>query len=286
MKKHLFVNGTSVASGWGTGHERVAQPGKTSWAHHLAAKIGADELWNVSVVSKPIPITIEHTIGFCEQYFNKYNTFEDLFVAIEMTLPQNERWKNVSFKGNNRNEVITPIVVQLDSNSTPNADIGEKYQTVYVRHDRDINYLSETTLFHYIPRSDVESLEHATHTEKLQEYDASRNIIARRLYEAGQEIAFLQKWLVERNIAFIMFWAAGIHPSFQKRVDKALLAASLPNRLIPMQMFTAFSKGAEWSINPYLNHPDEVGQYKMSEFLYEYIMTHDLFEQPSKLIRE
>ena len=282
MKKHLFVNGTSVASGWGKGQERVAQPGKKSWVHHFAEKMGADELWNVSVVSKPIGITIDHTIGFCEQYLERYKTYKNLFVAIELILPQHEKWDTVRHTLDDVNEVVTPIVVQLDTSDMPNADVADRYQTIFVRHKKHINYLEQDTLFHYIPPSEVMSIDYAEHLRKLQSIAPPQTNLTKRLVESAKELSFLQHWLAERNIAFMMHWAAGMHPGFQRRVDKAILKNTMPHRLVPMQHFTAFSKGAEWSIDAVANHPDSVGQFRIAEFLYEYACTHNLFENPKK----
>lgn len=282
MTKHLFVNGTSVAAGWGLhDNTNVTINRDSTWVNAFSEKLNASKTWNISLISKPIEITIDHTIEFCKQYYATYNTYENLFVAVEFTLPQLKKWDAVKLSDRNSDTNVIPIVVQKDTDNIGNSDMGTYYRTVFIKHKREMNYLSDDTLFYYVPDSEIDETDFVKHTLAVEHYSQIPNLLAKRLYESTNEIDFLQQWLSDHNIAYMMFWACGIHPSFHKIVDKA--HSSLHNnRFIPMSNFTAFSKGAEWSDNPYQHHPDEAGHYKIGEFLFDYASEHKLFQKPNK----
>ena len=47
-----------------------------------------------------------------------------------------------------------------------------------------------------------------------------------------------------------------------------------------MTQFTCFSKAAEWSIQHRDYHPDQQGHKKLAEYVYDYVVKHDLLTPP------
>jgi len=266
--RDLFINGTSIASGWSQGYK--PDPNNYSWANYFANLINSENMWNVSYVSKPIQVTIEHTIGFCEQYYEKYGTYENLLAMVELLLPQNVKWPSVSFKNKEISDVISPVVVFKNKEGIANTDTYSDIGTMFIRHKAQIDYLSQQSHFEYVPHSEVDSIDYEIHAHKLQTYYADNNaLLAKRLHEANQEINFLHEWLTTRNINYLMFWGCGIGNQFHKIVDRSI---STHNRLIPMQKFTCFSKAIEWSVKPDGYHPDQTGHKKIADYLFSELM--------------
>jgi hypothetical protein len=277
MINDLFVNGTSVASGFGVGHERIAQVNKKSWIHYFAESTSASNLWNHSLISKPIQLTIEHTIGFCEQYLEQYKTFNNLFVICEMTMPQPIKWATVrSDKYDLTNYEILPIVIQREMH-----EYGQEYQSMFVRQERKINFLKDSIMYEYVAPKDIRQDDYRRHDTMVQNYykDGVSNLY-KRLVEAKIEIQYLQLWLSQRNIPYLLTWAAGQGDNYHNIVDRALKDVMVNKRLIPMKEFTCFSKGVEWSEKPFHNHPDDIGHVRISKFLLDWILKYNLLKPP------
>jgi hypothetical protein len=272
--RDLFVNGTSIASGWGTGYEqRVPQPNQTSWVHYFANTHNVQKLWNHSAVSKPIQISIEDTVGFCSEYLDHYGSYNNLFVIVELLLPENTKWPSIHSPYSD--EVIQPIVIQ-----TPDG----KLSTMFVRHSKQKNYLSDKNMLEYVHPSQIDLVEYQKHALRLQNYSQrNKNLSASRLWQARSEIKFLHEYLLNRNIAHVIFWGCGMGHSYHKTVDRAIMPIVQQHRLIPMQTFTCFSKGSEWSQHPIEHHPDQQGHQRIAKFLNDYIAEHDLIRPPNQI---
>lgn len=282
MIRDLLVSGTSIASGWGHGKTTSEpNPNQYSWINYFANSTSTQNIWNHSYVSKPMQVTMDHVILFCEQYFERYGNYNNLFVIAEFLLPQNIKWPSLNLKSGSASEIVTPVVTQHADDGVINTDLASTYKTMYIRHNRNLDLLDTNTPFNFVGVSDVDQVDLTAHSIRLQQYtQSSESKLAVRLQHAQAQIAQFQNWLFERNIPHLLFWACGIGESFHKMVDKALLPVVKQNRLIPMSQFTCFSKAAEWSIQHDNHHPDQQGHKKIADFLLQYIADNQLLSPP------
>ena len=67
MIDDLYVDGNSYASGWGRGLERSIskQPGFDSWVDYFADLSNCENVWNHSLVAKPIEMQKYDVVNFC-----------------------------------------------------------------------------------------------------------------------------------------------------------------------------------------------------------------------------
>lgn len=281
MINDLLVSGTSIASGWGDGKMTKPDPRNYSWINYFANSTNIQNIWNHSFVSKPMQVTMEHTMLFCEQYLERYGNYKNLFVIAEFTLPQNVKWPELHLKSSIDSEIITPVVIQHATDGVINADVADTYKTMFIRHKKNLNLLDGSTSFNRIGIDEIDDVDLTAHSLRLQRFkESSESNLVVRLQSARTEIEQFQNWLFERDIPHLFFWAAGIGRTFHKMVDKALLPYVKQNRLIPMTQFTCFSKGAEWSIKHDNYHPDQQGHKKIAEFVYDYVVKHNLLTPP------
>ena len=281
MINDLLVSGTSIASGWGDGKMTNPDPRNYSWINYFANSTNIQNIWNHSYVSKPTQVTIDHTKLFCEQYLERYGSYNNLFVIAEFTLPQNVKWPTLHLKKSIDSEIVTPVVIQHANDGVINADSADTYKTMFIRHKKDLNLLDTNTPFDFIGMSEIDEADLTAHGVRLQNFSQSNeSSLIYRLQQVSVELKHFQDWLIKRNIPHVFFWAAGIGKTFHKMVDKALLPVAQQNRLIPMTEFTCFSKGAEWSIKHDNYHPDQQGHKKIAEFVYDYVVKHDLLCPP------
>lgn len=274
-----MVSGTSIASGWGDGKQKNnPDPQNYSWINYFANSTNAQNVWNHSYVSKPPLVTIEHTMLFCEQYLERYGSYENLFVIAEFLLPQNTKWPELAVKGSN-NEIVTPIVVQR-KDGVFNVEYGN-YTTIFIRHQKDLNLLETNVPFSFIGLNQIEEADLTAHGMRLQKFaNSDESNLVLRINKTREDIHKFQNWLFERNIPHLFFWACGTGRGFLKMVDKAILPVVKQNRFVPMTDFTCFSKAEEWSIQHDNFHPDQQGHKKIAEYLYDYVVKHDLLTPP------
>ncbi len=274
----LFVNGTSVASGVGTGGEKFKGLGDgditTSWAHFLANKLNCDHLWNHSLPSKPMSFTIADTMGFCEQYYEKYGTYENLFVAIEWLMPQaHGQWAPVcSDSPQYSNQRILPVVISWPETPTV-------YETMYMCKPNNANYLTNKSVYDLVHWKYINQASKEIHEHQRDQYYSSSYSVSLRLVEAAQEILQTKQWLNHRNISYVMFWAFGIgrNHGLRKLMTRALLPhLEKTHTFIPVMDFSTMDYGAEHSVNPVRGHPDIHGQKYIADYLYDYVIQHQL----------
>ena len=212
-------------------------------------------------------MSIEDTVNFCEQYYDKYKTFESLFVIVEFAGPHYALWQNIIEE---RNYSVTPIVAQKNLN---------EYITSFVRHSNKKNYLIEQELFHFVRPEQIPENLLCKHYSAVEDYHKNSPILfAKHLLKSREQITWMHDWLESRNIAYMFNWASGTKQSYMRLVDKAF--AGLLPRLIPMQIYTGLSKGEEWSNETFGGHPDYVGQTRIADFLVAYTQTHNLLKAP------
>lgn len=272
------MNGTSVASGVGTGGEKFKGFGDgnvtTSWAHFLANKLNCHQLWNHSLPSKPMSLTIADTIGFCEQYWEKYGTYKNLFAAIEWSLPQaHGKWSPVASENLlYRDQIIQPVVI-----SWP--DAPTVYESMYVHRPKNPDYLANKAIYDHVHWKYVREESRIAHEQQRDHYYANTYSLSLRLNEAAQEIQYVKQWLQQRNIRYVMFWAFGLgnHGEGMRRLMTRALFPVLESdpSFIPVKDFSACDATSH-SLAPVRGHPDIYGQQYISEYLFDYIAQHRL----------
>jgi len=269
----LFVNGTCIASGWGRGAEPIASLNQPSWIHHVANNLNCSNLWNHSLSNKPLQMSIDDTVGFCTQYYSKYKTYSGLFAIIEFSGPQHMQWAPIYKRAHN---IVTPTVIHAD-NAETTASIADKYISAFIEHGITKNYLETKELFHYINPDAIPRHAHLRHKERILEYHSDYGSkVIKQTFIARQQIQWLVDWLNKNNISYLMNWASGTKPAYIKMVDSAFTSLYHTRRFIPMQNYTGTSKGVEWSIEPYKNHPDAIGQARIASFISKWIHEHHL----------
>lgn len=271
----LFVNGTSVASGWGTGIEKISDPlTSKSWPHFLANKLNCDRLWNHSLPSKPMSFTIADTIGFCEQYYEKYGNYDNLFVVIEWLMPHaHGKWSPVySNSPLYREQTLLPVVIS-------NPDTPTEYETMYVCKPKHTDYLANTPIYDHVSWKQITDSSRQHHEQQRDHYYKNIYNLSLRLFESKQEIVPVQQWLKQRNIKYMMFWAFGCGKTsgIRKMVTKTMTSTLEKDpRFVPILQFTSMSHGSTNSLEPNNGHPDIKGQHAITDYLFNYIITHRL----------
>ena len=281
----LYINGTSVASGFGLGKE--VHFGKrdmsitTAWPHMFANKHNVGEMWNHSLPSKPIELSIRDTKGFVEQYLASGRHATDLFCAIEFLLPYHPLFQPLI---QTDSKVIFPVIYQNDPLQTPDFTTAGTFGSHFVECDKHPDYLTGGAI--YTPAGDTIDTKLITmHEHERHSWIAGRSAssIMRRLDYVATAIADLQVWLKNRGVNAIMFWACGgselvDNTKYSKLVDKAL-TARLPYKknYIPMSDFSCLNYGIAQSLTKSMHrHPDQVGHHRIAEYLDNYLISNSI----------
>jgi len=273
----LFVNGTSVATGWGTGSEKISDPlVSKSWPHILANKLHCNTLWNHSLPSKPMSFTIADTMGFCEQYYERYGNYDNLFVVIEWLMPHaHGKWSPVYTNSvAYQDQIVLPVVVSQPETPTV-------YETMYVCKPRNVDYLANKPIYDHVSWKHIAESSRQTHEQEREHYYTTLYSLSRRLIESRQEVSMMQSWLQQRQISYLMFWAfgCGAGSSIRRLVTKTMSdILEQDSRFIPIGDFTSMSYGAEHSLETCRGHPDIHGQNAITEYLWQYMLKNQLLK--------
>lgn len=271
------MNGTSVATGWGTGAEPISDPHTSqTWAHHLANKLNCENLWNHSLPSKPMSFTISDTLGFCEQYLQRHRNYDNLFVIIEWLMPHSHgKWTPVySESVSYRSQILLPVVVSQPETPTV-------YETMYVCKPKKCDYLAGKPIYDHVSWKNISQASRDMHESQRDRYYQNAYSLSSRLVESQKEISFVQSWMQERGIRYLMFWAFGCgQGSAIRRLVQTAMSDMLEKdrRFIPIHSFTSMSYGAEHSVETRRGHPDIQGQIAITDYLHNYILQNHLLE--------
>ena len=311
MLNDIFVCGSSVASGYGKGKiDGKMGNSLKSWVNFLSEYSSAKNVWNVSLPAKPIGLSTVDVVQFVRQYGERYNTYNDLFVIVEYTIPQYRHWDPVAVSRNDTKEIIEVIptasfrmgkntdhLTSAGPRDNGASHVGQKFLT---RASDEYDMLSPTNacnLYEEIRPSDLDKTFVDDYTHKAKEwlkYDVidpetySRQVSEKKMLTflryASDEVAFLQRYLTHFNIPYLMFWAGGQTPAFCRTVDRYFTPLMKDNRLIPMSKFSCNRAAIEWSNESWGVHPDEVGHQRIAEFIHDWIKTHKLTTKPNTTI--
>mgnify|MGYP005633426611 FL=1 len=282
MLNHLYINGCSHASGWGKGHEFsvTKESGMKSWVDHFAEKTSASELWNHSLIGKPIGMSTIDTYGFCEEYYQRYKTFKDLFVCVEYTLPVYKLFNPVEITtGQFKGEYVIPVSFMSGEWFT-NEDPNEKYITMWIRKTKE--YLApQEPEFIFVSKDNIGEQNLNAHNNNLYEWTKDKNIDIMPFIEyAYTEIKNTQQYLEQRNIKYLMYWVGGTQEEFTRFVDQKYRSLYKDNKFIPMTTYSGTKHGTEWSEKPFINHPDAIGHKRIADFIFDWVVKNNLHKTP------
>lgn len=284
MIQDLYVDGTSFASGWGEGLERnlfKTSTGSKSWVDYLADSVDCDNLWNHSLVAKPLDMQFYDIQQFCKQYLDAFKTFDNLFVVVEFSFVTYRSFNPVkAVEGQFKNENIYPVVLSKASELET-----ENFLIHYVRKSKDYLKPQEPIFSKVNP-------EHLDITDIKKTQQAAEHWLATKqsnflthLTYAYNVLSQIKKFFVDRNIPFIIYSAAVSDNNPQKEhIDFALRTLSKDNRMVPLHQFTGQTISKKYSIEEYVNHPDKQGHIKIASALYDWIIKHDLTKKPNSSI--
>jgi len=292
MIDHLYINGCSYATGWGKGHEMsvTREKGMKSWVDHFAEKVSALEVWNHSLIGKPIGMSTIDTFGFCEEYYKKYQTFKDLFIVIEYTGPKYKLYPEIKVStGDYKGEWIYPVSFMSGRNVVdfgPAGSSAVKWNTLWVRKNK--SYLKpQEPEFLYVDRTNIRPEDIVKHEKMLNDWlmESAMNLMP-TLTHSYTEIQRTQKYLNNRNIRYVMYWIGGVspnHPDFkmgEQWYDQKYRKLYKNNRFIPMSTYTGTKATIEFSEKPFAGHPDATGHKRMADYLYNWVIINNLHKTP------
>lgn len=289
--KDLFVNGCSFATGWHGGEYTIPSitpndvvTDTISWVQHFANLNNIQNCWNHSIVAKPIDMTVIDSIGFCDQYYEKYGTFKNLFVICELTDPSYRQFDPVTLKG-----IVTDKNFDKEYKILPIAFRGDRqyieieasaYKSIYVKIKKDIDYLSKDQFAEQIPMTEIAKGEIARHNHEKKialELESSPLV---NLELTLTQLKKMTNYFNKNDIRYIMTWTGGRDPKYKKLLDKYYKDFVSTKRLISAEVYAGVDFSLKHSIEPVGMHPDQAGHMAIAEFLTEYIQTYDLTKSP------
>jgi len=290
--RDLFVNGCSYATGWHGGNQ--ALPTVTSkdvitdtlsWVQMFANHNNVQNCWNHSMVAKPIEMMYEDTIGFCKQYYNKYGTFENLFVINELTDPNYRKFDPVTLKGIvtdkkfDEEYKVVPIVFRSEQ-SLLDGEVSP-WKSIFVKIKKNVDYLAEDQFGEQIDMREILKGELARHKhEKDFQHEQSKANTFRHLELTREVLESVSDFLISENIPHLLFWIGGRQEGFKKLLDKYYTKLIKHHRLIPACTFTGIDFGLKHSVEPIGVHPDHFGHKAVADFLNDYVHTYNLTAKP------
>lgn len=296
--RDLFVNGCSYATGWHNGKAVNEKDLPTltskdeftdtlSWVQHFANLNNVENCWNHSIVAKPIEMTYTDTVGFCEQYKQKYKNYNNLFAIIELTDPGYRQFDPVTLKGMSGNELetfdkdysIVPIVFRTEESLITKQ--VTPWRSVFVKMKKNTDYLAEDQFAEQIDASEILEGELARHkTEKDFAHHTKKDNTLTHLELSREVIDNLSNYLLTENIAHVIYWVGGRQDKFKKIMDKYFKAYMKNNRMIPLNTYTGIDYSLKHSIKPKGVHPDQAGHIATAKFLNNYVKLHNLTKKP------
>ena len=288
MFTDLYVDGTSYASGWGKGHERslFKTTDTYSWVDEFANLTNCDNLWNHSLVAKPCDMQVFDIQNFCNQYYNKFKTFDRLFVVAEYSYITYRSIGTVKARdGIFKNQDITPIVMAKGTEVNNNETGGFGYMIAFVRKSNDYLDIQEP-LFVSVPEEHID----ADDVKKVKEF-ATQWLLTRftnyveHLEYMYNNLSLIKNFLIKRNIPFLIYSAAVSDDAPEKPfIDQTLRSLTKDKRVIPLSSFSGKTISTKYSIEEYTVHPDKLGHMAIAQHLYDWILKHNLHKKPNPSI--
>lgn len=267
----LFVSGSSFASGWGEdfANYNSVTSGK-SWVTYFAQQTHARNVWNYSIVGKPVGMATTDTVEFCRNYLKKYGSLKNLFVIVEYTTPRYKHWGSLPSAA-----MVEPIDTPVIPIAFLSKQPGKLLDTYFLTRESDPVTLE--VKYNTVDRDKV-TPDHLRQFEQdaAKWYLDSGRTSIKYINYAYDEIKYLKDFLDFYNCNYMMFWCTGKVESHRKMVDRYMRKLMTDRRLIPASEFNAITATLEWSLKPYRDHPDDIGHRRIAEYLINYLETHNL----------
>ncbi len=289
--KDLFINGCSFATGWHGGEYTIPSitskdvvTDTISWVQHFANMNNIENCWNHSIVAKPIDMTVVDSIGFCEQYYEKYKTFKDLFVVCELTDPSYRSFNPVTLKG-----LVTDKKFYDEYSIVPIAFRGDRqyieieaseYKSIYVKLKKDIDYLSIDQFAEQVPMEEIAEGEIARHNHEKEIAVGMRVSPLVNLDITLRQLTRMTDYFHEHDIRYVMTWTGGRDPKYKKLLDKYYKKFVSTKRLVSAELYAGVDFSLKHSKEPVGMHPDQFGHVAIAQFLTEYVATCNLDQSP------
>ena len=288
MLTDLYVDGCSYASGWGKGHEKnlFKTSDAYSWVDRFSEITNCNNVWNHSLVAKPCDMQVFDIQNFCNQYFNKFKTFDSLFVIAELSYITYRSIGLVKAReGIFKNQDIIPIVMANAKSVLTNETGGFGYIIQYVRRSNDYLDIQEP-LFSPVPEHHIDPEDQKRVKEFATQWLLTKytNYVDHLDY-MYKNLSLLKNFLTKRNIPFLIYSAAVTDAAPEKEfIDQALRTLSKDKRVIPLSAFSGKTISAKYSIEEYTVHPDKMGHMAIAEHLYDWVLKHNLHKKPNPSI--
>jgi len=288
MLTDLYVDGTSYASGWGKGHIRnlFKTSDAYSWVDRFAEITNCNNVWNHSLVAKPFDMQVLDIQNFCNQYYNKFKTFDKLFVVAEYSYITYRSIGTVkAIDGIFKNQDVIPIVMAKGTEVLNNETGGFGYIIQYVRKSNDYLNIQEP-LFVKVSEEHIDVEDHKRINAFATQWLLTRftNYIEHLDY-LYKNISKVKNFLTKRNIPFVIYSAAVSDNAPEKEfIDQTLRTLVKDKRVIPLQAFTGKTVSEKYSIEEYTVHPDKSGHMAIADHLYDWILKYNLHKKPNPSI--
>jgi hypothetical protein len=288
MLTDLYVDGTSYASGWGKGHARnlFKTSDAYSWVDRFSEITNCNNVWNHSLVAKPCDMQVFDIRNFCNQYYNKFKTFDKLFVIAEYSYITYRSIGIVKAReGIFKNQDIIPVVMAKGTEVNSNEAGGFGYIIQYVRKSDDYLNIQEP-LFVKIPEEHIDPDD----VNRVKEF-ATQWLLTRftnyieHLDYMYKNLSLIKNFLIKRNIPFVIYSAAVSDNAPEKVfIDQTLKTLAKDKRIIPLKEFSGRTLSKKYSIEEYTVHPDKLGHMAIAQHLYDWILKHNLHKKPNPSI--
>lgn len=263
----IMVNGTSVASGWGQGRERTVADNHrtTTWPHYVAEHFSVGEIWNHSLMSKSVELTLRDQYHFCQQYIDSGKDPKDLLCFIELPIPTRLYFEPIA---EIHQQYIFPVVMHQNPGLLERRHTLAEFPTFFVSTPVKPAYLSGNPVYQL--ETSVSGHWVTAHTaEKLNKY--SEFSLAVRLDNIREQVSTLQTWLSQNGFDYVMCWISADTSAYAKQLDSRI-TSKLPcqRSIIRAENFATMTYGNKHSINPDRDHPDGIGQMQISKYLIDF----------------
>jgi lysophospholipase L1-like esterase len=224
--------------------------------------------------------------NFCNQYFNKFKSFDNLFVCVELSYITYRSIGTVKARdGIFKNQDITPVVMAKGTDVLNNETGGFGYIIQFVRKSNDYLDIQEP-LFTKVPE------EHIDPNDVKRVKDFATQWLLTRFTNYIEHIEYMyvnlskiRKFLIKRNIPFLIYSAAVSDDAPEKVfIDTSIRSLTKDKRVIPLSAFSGKTISSEYSIEEYTVHPDKSGHKAIGRHLYDWLVKYDLHKKPNPSI--
>jgi hypothetical protein len=261
----LYVNGSSFATGWNEEYQEynLVTPSK-SYAEFLAESLDS-KLYKHCYSGKPPQSSVDQTIEFCKAYKEKYNSFENLKVVVELTALRYRQWQPVEMVNG---EYAQPVAY------VAREDLS-KWEVYFIQRSIDSDLIEHII---EIPADQITKEGFEQYYKELEmwyptkEYASDREL-QKHIMTAHGHLSRGKEYLEENNIDYLFWWV----PGKQRRLRLVVsgVSASLGPGFLQNKIFYGTSV-CDNDPESFKGHPTIAGHEKISSALLDYASNHNL----------